>query len=359
MSRGSVRLAGALTLDCGRTLDRVEIRYETWGTLSPERDNAVLVCHSLTKTGHAARHDPADPPGWWERAIGPGRMIDTDRWFVIGTDTLAAGGSTGPASVEPATGRPYGSRFPVVTVRDMVRAQRAALREQWGIERLHAVAGGCFGGQQVLEWAIGYPDAVDRALAIAVTPSTSAHSIAIFAVQRHLIRSDPAFNGGDYYGGPPPAEGLSRAVAAAMPLWMSRAAMEAKYGRRRAEGAPAYSLEPEFAVEAFIEALARRRQPGIDPNGLMHLTRAVEYFDLAGSYGSVAAAGARIRARTLLVSYRGDWRYPSAEMEELGATIAGSRHLVLDNPLGHGAFLFDLTGLEPAVTELLAGVAVR
>ncbi len=340
----------ALSLDSGARLPSFDIAYETWGTLSPARDNVVLVCHSLTKTAHAARGAPGDRPGWWDAAIGPGRMLDTDRWFVVCTDTLAAGGSTGPQHIDPHTGRRYGGRFPVVTVRDMVRAQQAVLA-QWGVERLHCVLGGCFGGQQAVQWAVTFPDRVQRQVAIAVTPDTSAHSIAIFAVMRNLIRSDPAWRGGDYPPDTPPRDGLNRAIAAAVPLWMSREAMQSKFGRRG--DAPGYTLDAEFEVEKFLQNMATRSSHGIDANNLLYLTRAVEYFDL----GELRTALSGVTAQSLFISYRSDWRYPSQEVDRLHRELAGtgrrSQHRVVDNALGHGGFMLDVDDFAGDVTALL------
>lgn len=355
-----------LELDCGGALPSWHLNYETYGELTPARDNAILVCHSLTKDAHAAGvHSRADRRrGWWDGAIGPGKMLDTDSWFVIASDTLAAGHSTGPASPSPRTGRPYGTSFPVVTVGDMVAAQ-LRLVDQLGITKLHAVIGGCFGGQQAAEWAISQPERVANAVVITTTPATSPHSIAIFAVMRHLIRSDPAWNGGSYYGRPFPALGINNAVAAAVPLWMSPEAMAARFGRRLTGGRDdySYSLGQDFGVEEFIARLATDPSHGIDPNGLLYLTRAVEYFDLEREHGSLARAFAMVTARVLFVSYRGDWRYPAQETARMHDALrdAGgdSVHLVLDSRLGHGAFLYDLDGLASAVTAFLkrAGVA--
>jgi homoserine O-acetyltransferase len=366
----TVRVTEPLALDCGQVLPGHTVSFETYGTLAPARDNAILVCHSLTKGAHAAgRHAPGDPrTGWWDAAIGPGRMLDTDRYFVICADTLAAGRSTGPASPDPATGRPYAMRFPVVTVRDMVSAQHQLLA-RLGIGRLRAVIGGCFGGQQAIEWAIGHPDQVGSAVVITTTPATSAHSIAIFAVMRRLICGDPAWNGGDYYGGSYPAAGLGAAIAAAVPLWMSAEAMDARFGRRSADLAsplgPAvrgsagrrYTLDAEFEVESFIARLAAQAARQLDPNSLMYLTRAVEYFDLEGQYGRLEQALAPVSARVLFVSYRRDWRYPAAETDRMHRALlaAGgdSEHLVLDSPLGHGAFLFDVAGLAATIADFV------
>jgi len=344
-----MRIAQPLTLDSGAVLPGHTVSFETYGTLSAARDNAILLCHSLTRTAHAA-----GAGGWWDAAIGPGRMLDTGRYFVICADTLAAGQSTGPASPDPDTGEPYGLRFPVVTVRDMVRAHHQLIA-RLGIERLHAVIGGCFGGQQAIEWAIQYPEVTGRAVVITTTPATSAHSIAIFSVMRRLIRGDPAWNEGDYYGQSFPLAGLGAAIAAAVPLWMSAEAMDARFGRRTS--GPAYTLAEEFEVEAFIGRLAAQAGRQLDPNGLMYLTRAVEYFDLERTYGDLKLALAPVRARTLFVSYGRDWRYPAAETDRMHQVLlaAGrdSAHAVLDSPLGHGAFLFDVPGLAPAVSGFL------
>ncbi|HYJ78474.1 MAG TPA: homoserine O-acetyltransferase, partial [Longimicrobiaceae bacterium] len=365
----AARFHEPLPLDCGRTLDEYTLVYETYGTLSPARDNAILVCHPLTKDGHlAGRHAPGDPrPGWWDAAVGPGRLLDTGRWFVVSSAVLGgSGGSTGPASTDPATGAPYGMRFPVVTVGDMVRAQKR-LADRLGIERFSAVMGGCFGGEQALEWAVRYPDAVANAVVVSATAATSAHSVAIFNVMRRLIRRDPDWNGGDYYGGNFPLRGLSDALVAAVPLWMSREAMEARFGRRLAEGARdyGYSLDSEFAVEEYLDGVGGRPDRRIDANALLYLTRAVEYFDLGRGAGGVEAALARVRARMLFVSYRGDWRYPHDEVDSMRQALErlgrDARHVVLDHPLGHGAFVHDPAGLVPAVQEFLdgAGADVR
>jgi len=349
-----------LLLDCGRTLLEYVVNFETYGTLSATRDNAILVCHSLTSRAHAAgRHAPDDPrPGWWDAAIGPGKMLDTRRYFVICADALGAGRTTGPASPDPETGRRYGVRFPVITVKDMVRAQHR-LVQRLGIDRLHAVIGGCMGGQQAVEWAITYPAMVGNAVVITTTPATSAHTIAIFSVMRHLIRADPDWNGGDYYGRSFPVAGLNAAVAAAVPLWMSREAMEARFGRR--SSGYRFTLGPEFEVESFIARLVAQARHDLDPNGLMYLMRAVEYFDLEREYGDLEAAFRPVSARVLLVSYRRDWRYPAAEaerMREAMTAVGGdARHLVLDSAMGHGAFLYDLGDLAARVSGFLGAPA--
>ena len=271
-------------------------------------------------------------------------MIDTDRYFVICSDTLSAGASTGPASPDPATGKPYGLNFSAADDQGHGGGAASGLVTELGIiERLHAVVGGCFGGMQALEWIISFPGAVDRAVVITTTPSTSPHSIAIFAVMRHLIRADPAWNDGDYYGGERPAVGMGNAIAAALPLWMSPEAVADRFGRRTNGGAlRGYGVLPEFEIEQFIERLAAQAVDGTDPNALMYLTRAVEYFDLEHDYGSLQRAFADVDARVQFVSSQGDWRYPAAETERMHQALLAhgveSRHTVLESDMGHGGF---------------------
>jgi magnesium-protoporphyrin IX monomethyl ester (oxidative) cyclase len=357
----SVTFKEPLLLDGGKSLPEVTITYETYGTLSPARDNAILVCHPLTKNAHAAgKLAESDPkPGWWDTAIGPGRVLDTKKYFVISADVVGgSGGTTGPASINPATGRRYATDFPVVTVADMVRAQRRLI-EHLEIERLFAVTGGCFGGQQALEWAILYPDAVKNAVIINATPWTSAHTVAIFNIMRRLICDDPDWNGGNYYGGKFPSRGMANALTAAVPLWMSREVMEKKFGRRLHKGPHyTYSFETEFEVEYFLEQVASRSGQSLDPNGLIYLMRSMEYFDLPREYGSLENAFSSIQANVLLISYLSDWRYPSSEvqrMQEAMETLGiNSQHVMLDSAHGHGAFISDISGCAAALQSFFA-----
>ena len=350
-----------LLLDCGKSLPEITVAYETYGELSPARDNAILVLQPLTKNAHAAgKHADSDVKnGWWEAAIGPDRMFDTNKYFVISVDVLGgSGGTTGPASINPLTGQPYATDFPIVTIADMVRAQRRLI-EHLEIEQLYAVSGGCFGGEQALEWAIIYPEAVRNAVVINTTAWTSAHTVAIFNIMRRLICDDPNWKDGHYYDGEFPLRGMANALTAAVPLWMSREVMEKKFGRRLHEReAYAYSFETEFAVENFLQGVGRRTGQSLDPNGLIYLMRAMEYFDLPREYGSLEKALSLIQANVLLISYRTDWRYPSAEVQliqdVLEARGCNSEHIRLDSADGHGAFLSDIFGCAQAVRNFFA-----
>ncbi|MBZ6074817.1 homoserine O-acetyltransferase MetX [Microvirga puerhi] len=361
--RDRLRLAGALTLASGQSLSEVDIAFETYGALSPARDNAILLLHGLTADQHAA-----GPPwhekgraGWWNQAIGPGRAIDTDRFFVICPNVLGSfGGSTGPMSRDPATGRAYGMRFPVITIADMVAAQRQLIAAL-GIERLHAIVGGCMGGFQAFEWMSRHPECVGSAVVISATARTNTHNTALWSVLRAALMSDPAWNDGDYYDGPSPDAGLGLLAMTGALFWMSREALHEKFGLRTIENRPLrYTLEPEFAIEEFLARVRRNAGAGnLDANALIYLTRAIDYFDLSREYDTVAEALARYTSPLLLVSYATDWRYPSQEMNEIREALEPRsvpvRHEILDSPIGHGAFLYDFNGLEPILRTFLSG----
>lgn len=357
MTPRSRKFTEPLVLDSGAVLPSFELAYEIYGELSPERDNVILVCHSLTKDCHAASNGPLDTKGWWEQAIGPGRMLDTNRYCVLSVGALGSRGCTGPASIDEFSGRRYATRFPVYTVRDMARAQKRLI-DHLRIERLHAVIGGCLGGQQALEWAINWPGAVENAVIISTTPAASAHTIAIFQVMSRLIRDDPAWNDGDYYEGEFPIRGLRNALVAAVPLWMSSEVMDWRFGRRlyNREGY-SYSLGVDFEVEAFLDGVAARAAEVIDPNGLLYLMRASSYFDLAGNCGGLTEALQHVTARVLLISYESDWRYPPAQVDDLhkafNACGVRSTHARLHSRFGHGAFLHDLSGCGPLISDFL------
>src|ERR1700722_5769711 len=313
-------------LDCGRELHQVRVAYETYGTLSPRRDNVILVCHALSGDAHAAGFAKTPPPestrdgfaatdrdgtagkglGWWDGMIGPGKAFDTDRFFVVSTNLLGGcRGTTGPSSVDPATGSPYGPDFPVITVADMVRAERAFLREL-GIERLAAGAGGSLGGMQAFEWAIQFPDAVDAVVAIASTHALQPQGVAWNSIARDAIMRDPAWQGGRYYGtGAAPDAGLGVARMVGHVTYLSAPALNDKFGRRLqfADDIRYTITEPEFEVESYLRHQADSFVKRFDANTYLYLSRALTYFDLGRQYGagSLERALAGISARTLLI----------------------------------------------------------
>jgi homoserine O-acetyltransferase len=377
-----VDLPDPVALDCGRSLAQVRVAYETYGRLSPTRDNVVLVCHALSGDAHAAgvARTPAAAStrdgfgaddrdgaagralGWWDGMIGPGKAFDTDRWFVVATNLLGGcRGTTGPSSVDPATGRPYGSTFPVVTVADMVRTQRAFL-DALGIERLAAVAGGSLGGMQALEWAVRYPDQVDAVVAIASTHAVHPQALAWNAIAREAIMRDPDWQGGDYYGtGRAPAAGMGLARMVGHVTYLSAPALAEKFGRRFQEGdGVRYALgEPEFQVESYLRHQAGSFVRRFDANTYLHTSRALTYFDLARDHGggSLTRALTDVRARTLLVAFSSDWLYPPAGSRDVAEALRAlgkpvELH-VLDAPYGHDCFLLEEARQTPLVRAFL------
>ncbi|GII23194.1 homoserine O-acetyltransferase MetX [Planosporangium mesophilum] len=378
-----VDLPAPVRLDCGRELPSVRVAYETYGTLSPERDNVVLVCHALSGDAHAAGVSPTSPEastrdgfaaerrdgsagkglGWWDGMIGPGKAFDTDRFFVISTNVLGGcRGTTGPSSIDPATGKPYGSNFPVVTVADMVRCQRAFL-DVLGIERLAAVAGGSLGGMQALEWAVLFPDQVDAVVAIATTHALHPQGVAWNAIAREAITRDPAWQGGHYYDtGRAPDAGVGVARMVGHITYLSAPALTEKFGRRLQNARDIrYTIgEPEFEVESYLRHQAGSFVRRFDANTYLYLSRALTYFDLARQHGSGSLVRALegVSARTLLIAFSSDWLYPASASQEItDALRALSKpvefHLI-DAPYGHDCFLLEEAQQIPIVRRFLA-----
>ena len=352
-----------LPLDGGAELERFAIAYETYGTLDENRGNAVLICHALTAGAHAAgAADAEQRAGWWEVAIGAGKAFDTDKYFVVCSNVIGGcDGSTGPSSCDPATGRPYGLRFPVVTIGDMVEAQ-ARLSHRLGIERYAAAAGGCMGGYQVLEWMARYPRRLAGAILISATPRTSAHTIGLWAVIREALMRDPDFKGGDYYDSAGPLLGQRLIAMFGMMSWMSRDVMAQRFGRKLVDGdEPRYGLEPEFEIEAFLRGVGDRAENRFDANSLIYLTRAMDYFDLSQGRGDLAKALGEVTAPALLLSYTSDWRYPTEEIDEIREALESNgapvEHVTLDSVYGHGAFMHDAEGTGQAIREFLSKAA--
>jgi homoserine O-acetyltransferase len=376
-----------LVLDCGRTLHPVRIAYETYGTLSPARDNVILVCHALSGDAHAAGFAKKPPAagtrdgfaaedrdgtagrglGWWDGMIGPGKAFDTGRFFVVSTNLLGGcSGTTGPSSTNPATGRPYGSDFPVITVADMVRAERAFLG-QLGITRLRAVAGGSLGGMQAFEWAISYPDQVDSIVAIASTHALQPQGVAWNAIARNAIMADPDWQGGHYYGtGRAPNAGMGVARMVGHVTYLSGKSLGDKFGRRLqfAEDIRYTLTDPEFAIESYLRHQADTFVRRFDANTYLYTSRALTYFDLARQYGNGRLVDAlrNISARTLLIAFSSDWLYPSAGSEELAAALRalgkGVELHVIEAPYGHDCFLLEEARQAPMIERFLAGQSV-
>jgi homoserine O-acetyltransferase len=351
-------LGAPLHLEGGGVLERPRLAYATAGTLDGEASNAVLLCHSFTHDAVAWGTGQDGRAGWWQALVGPGKALDTDRFFVVCSNAIGGcGGSTGPASVDPRTGVPYGGDFPIVTPADMADAQ-ARLMDRLGVARLAALIGGCMGAMQVLEWARRHPERVERAVAISIGPATSAHSLALWKVMRRLIQSDPAWRGGHYYGSDGPRQGLGLSNEVAILLWMGRLQMAERYGRAPSGEALRFTLEEDFAIEELLAGVHASTSERFDPNSFLFLSRAMDYFDLERGYDSLEEAVSAIAADVTLVSYRGDWRYPPDETQTLCDALVASgcraEHHVLDSAWSHGAFLYDPATLVPVLVSALA-----
>jgi homoserine O-acetyltransferase len=350
---------GGLDLACGRRLEDVSVAYECYGRLNAARDNAILVCHALSGGAHAAGwHEGAAKPGWWDVMIGPGKAFDTDRYFVVSSNVLGSCyGTTGPSSIDPATGRPYGSRFPVVTIGDMVAVQHA-LVARLGITRLRAVAGGSMGGMQALQWAVQYPDAVRSVIALATSPRHSPQQIAFNEIARRAVMGDPNWRGGDYYGGEPPRAGLAVARMIGHVTYLSDQGMHRKFGRRLRTDGPQYGFGREFEVERYLDHQARSFVDRFDPNSLLYLTRAIDYFDLVPSGGTLADAFAGSDANFLFLTFSSDWLYPPYHLEGAAEAAAASGRTVsyreIPSDYGHDAFLLEHAAQEPVIRAFLA-----
>ena len=372
-----------LALDCGRQLQQIRIAYETYGTLSPARDNVILVCHALSGDAHAAgfarlpaaestrdgfRADERDGAGgrglgWWDGMIGPGKAFDTNRFFVVSSNLLGGcRGTTGPSSTNPATGRPYGSDFPVITVADMVRAERALLHEL-GITRLAVVAGGSLGGMQALEWAVQYGDDVGAIIPIASTHALHPQGVAWNAIARNAITADPAWQGGHYYGtGRAPTGGMGVARMVGHITYLSAISLNDKFGRRlQSSDDIRYELtEPEFQVESYLRHQADTFVKRFDANTYLYTSRALSYFDLARQHGGgkLTHALRNVSAKTLLIAFSSDWLYPPAGSEELAAALlAAGKEVelhVIDAPYGHDCFLLEEARQTPMIQQFLA-----
>ena len=374
-----------LPLDTGNVLAPVRLAYETYGRLTPARDNAILVCHALSADAHAAGWSvDADTPsavdgfgadergieargglGWWDGMIGPGKAFDTDRYFVICSNLIGScRGSTGPTSTNPATGKPYGLDFPVITVGDMVRAERSLL-DELGIPTLLAVTGGSLGGMQGIEWSVAYPGAVRSVIPIASTARLQSQGVAWNAIARNAIMADPDWQGGHYYGtGRAPTRGIGVARMVGHVTYLSAPGMAEKFGRSLQDRDDySYSLTgADFAVESYLRHQADKFAERFDANSYLYLSRALTYFDLAKSWGegSLERAVKEIKARYLLISFASDWLYRSADSQELARALEAQGNYVvhqeIDAPYGHDSFLLEEARMTPLIVDFLERV---
>lgn len=355
-----------LVLESGESLGPIEVAFQTYGTLSPRKDNVVYICHALTGDAHVAGRHNADErkPGWWDGFIGPGKAIDTNRYYVICSNILGGcQGTTGPSSEDPRTGKPYGPDFPFITIRDIVNVHNGLL-DHLGVEKVLAVVGGSLGGMQVLEWAVSRPERVDSAIVLASGPKLNAQGIAFNAVGRRAIYSDPLFRDGCYYDEEEkPKFGLALARMIAHITYLSEQSIELKFGRKLQNGEQfGFDLkaETEFQIESYLHYQGNQFVNRFDANSYLALTRAMDYFDLKEAYGSVTDAFSRAQCRFLVVSYTTDWLFPTNQSKEIVRSLVEARRHVtfreLESPYGHDAFLIDseLPKLGALVSPFLA-----
>lgn len=354
-----------LTLDSGEHISPLTIAWKSFGRLNADKSNAVLLCHALTGDQYATGvHPVTGKPGWWSTMVGPGLPIDTNRFFVICSNVIGGCmGSTGPQDIDPATGKPYGLRFPVLTIRDMVRAQ-AMLMDHLGIATLACVAGGSMGGMQVLEWAASYPERVYSALAIATAARHSAQNIAFHEVGRQAILADPEWSEGDYADrGTNPRKGLAVARMAAHITYLSEAALHRKFGRSLQDrDALSYRFDADFKVESYLRYQGASFVERFDANSYLYITRAMDYFDLAADHGGVLANAFKgTNTRFCIVSFTSDWLFPTSEAKKivhaLNAAGANVSFVEFETDRGHDAFLLDVPEMFKTLRGFIDAVA--
>jgi len=348
-----------LPLRSGRTLPSYQLVYETYGTLNADRSNAILICHALSGHHHAAGYHSMDDrkPGWWDACIGPGKAIDTNRYFVVSVNNLGGcHGSTGPTSIDPATDRPYGPDFPIMAVRDWVKSQ-ARLADRLGIERWHAVIGGSLGGMQALRWSIDYPERMRGCAVIAAAPKLSAQNIAFNEVARQAIASDPDFHQGYYMDHDTrPKKGLMLARMLGHITYLSDSAMREKFGRDLRSGTLNFNYDVDFEVESYLRYQGENFSDQFDANTYLLMTKALDYFDPAADHDNdLARCLSQSRCRFLVASFSTDWRFAPDRSEEIVRALVKARrpvsYLEIDAPQGHDAFLFPI----PEYVDLIKG----
>ena len=349
----------ALTLKSGRKLGPITLAYETYGQLNAEKSNAVLICHALSGSAHAAGfHEGEDARGWWDGMIGPGKAFDTNHYFVVCSNVIGGcAGSTGPSSENPKTGKPYGCDFPVITIADMVQAQ-SHLMNHLGAERLFCVAGGSMGGMQVLQWVSSFPHRVRSAIPIATALKHSPQQIAFNEVIRRSIASDPAWRKGDYYAHGQPENGLSLARMIGHITFMSETSMENKFSRKLKNGALSFSFEEDFEVESYLRYRGASFVKRFDANSYLYITKAMDYFDLSTDLLNAGAYSPPIRM--LVISFKSDWLYPPHQSLEIVRALKKWHipvtYCSLDSTWGHDAFLLEVEEQTRLIHNFLCGV---
>ncbi|MEN6415632.1 MAG: homoserine O-acetyltransferase [Armatimonadota bacterium] len=349
-----------LDLECGLKLGPVTLAYETYGKMNADKSNCILICHALTGDAHAAGfHTPDDPkPGWWDNMIGPGKAFDTSKYFIICSNMIGGcKGSTGPGSTNPDTGKPYALNFPMVTIPDMVNAQKALI-DHLGIKQLMCVVGGSMGGMLVLQWAMTYPEMMRMAIPIATSARLSPQAIAFDAVGRQAIMVDPNWNEGNYYGGPVPSSGLSIARMVGHITYLSDKSMHSKFGRNLQDKVtPDYDFVTEFQVESYLNHQGDTFVKRFDANSYLYITKAMDYFDLSQPSGELRKELSRVKSAFLVVSFSSDWLFPSYMSKEIVSALRRNNvdvsYAEIQSDYGHDAFLLEVEALSRLIESFL------
>ena len=349
-----------MPLECGRSFGPITLAFETYGELSPAKDNAILILHALSGDAHAAGfdHPHERQPGWWDIMIGPGKAFDTRKYFVICSNVIGGcKGSTGPSSIDPQTGRPYALNFPLVTIHDMVNAQRVLI-DHLGIDQLLCVVGGSMGGMQALQWVVSYPERVRLAIPIATTSKLSSQGIAFNEVGRQAIQSDPHWKEGDYYGKSIPRRGLAIARMIGHITYLSEKSMHQKFGRKlQDKTAYGYDFRTDFQVESYLRHKGDHFVDRFDANSYLYISKAMDYFDLAQPSGNLGQAFANVKARFLVISFSSDWLFPSYQSKEIVSACrrvgAEAIYTEIQTDYGHDAFLLESEQLTSLITNFL------
>jgi homoserine O-acetyltransferase/O-succinyltransferase len=352
-----------LTLESGEVLSSLSIAYETYGKLNKDKSNALLICHALSGDAHLAGfHKGEDRPGWWETVVGPGKAFDTDRYFVICSNIIGGcKGSTGPSSINPKTGKPFGAEFPVITIRDMVNAQKLLL-DHLRISRLYAVIGGSMGGMQALQWTVSYPDAMKKAIVIAATGYSTPQQIAFNEVGRKAIISDPHWDNGDYYGKTLPTHGLALARMVGHITYLSNESMHEKFGRAlQGKDRIGFDFSTEFKIESYLHHQGDTFTKRFDANSYLYITKAIDYFDLTKD-GSLSSGLSKVKASFLVISVSSDWLYPPYQSQEIVSALTANEREVhyseIRSNYGHDAFLLESGQLNYLMGKFLSHTVV-
>jgi homoserine O-acetyltransferase/O-succinyltransferase len=349
-----------LTLDCGQSLGTVDVAFETYGTLNADASNVIVVCHALSGNAHAAGRHKADDkkPGWWEHYIGPGKPFDTDYFFIVSSNNLGGcDGTTGPSSIDPATGKPFGLKFPMVTIGDIARLQKA-LADHLGIKQILAVAGGSMGGMIALQWALDYPDIVKGCAIIASTPRLTAQNIAFNAVARQAIMLDPNFNDGEYYEGTGPTNGLAIARMMAHITYLSEAGLDKKFGRRMQNPElTSNDFDHDFAVESYLRYQGSSFVTNFDANTYLYITKAMDQFDPFPDPETTAKRLEKVNSRIIIMSFNTDWRFDTSRSKELVKILNWHNKTVsfeeFSSHHGHDAFLMESVNYQQSLASFL------